>query len=143
AILPYKINFSAYYQYFSGGPWNRYAAIRPAAAWCTANNTYRTYYGVNIEPAGTRRERPWNQLDARLEKEFSLGNWGRLGAYIDVLNLLGFTGVNIGLDDTYRWDSSAEGFGQAGTKTLNTSYRVISSAFGVTTVRATFRFSFF
>jgi len=143
AVLPYKINFSAYYQYFSGAPWNRYAAIRPDTAWCTANNTYRDYYGVYIEPAGSRRERPWNQLDVRLEKEFTLGNWGRLGAYIEAINLLGFTGVNIGLDDTYRWDSSAEGFNQAGTKTLNTSYKVISSAFGVTTVRATFRFSFF
>jgi hypothetical protein len=78
-----------------------------------------------------------------LEKEFDLAGWGRLGAYVDVLNILGFTGVNLGLSDVYRWDSAAEGFGQTGTKTLNTGYKVISSAWGIRTARVTLRFSFF
>jgi len=142
AVLPYRILLSAYYQYFSGAPWTRYAEIRPASAWCTTNNAYRTYYGVNIEPEGSRRLRPWNQLDLRLEKEFALSTWGRLGIYADVLNVLGFTGVNVGLDDVYRFDSTAEGTNQ-GTKTLETSYKVISSAYGIRTVRFTLRFSFF
>lgn len=143
AVLPWKIYFSAYYRYESGSPWARSASIRPDAAWCTANNAYRTYYGVNIESEGSRRNRSENYLDLRLEKEFNLGSWGRLGAYIDLLNVLGYSGVSVGLNDTYRWDPVAEGEGQTGTKQLNTSYKVLSSAYGVRTARVTFRFSFF
>lgn len=142
AVLPYRILLSAYYQYMSGSPWARYAGIRPASAWCTENNAYRTWYYVNIEPEGSRRLRDWNQLDIRLEKEFNLSTWGRLGVYADVLNLLGFTGVNVGVDDIYRWDSAAEG-SNTGTKYLESSYKVISSAYGIRTVRFTLRFSFF
>ncbi len=143
AVLPWKIYLSGYYRYQSGGPWTRSASIQPDEAWCAANNAYRTYYTVNIEPEGSRRGRAENYLDVRLEKEFSLGSWGRLGAYIEVLNVLGFTGVSIGLNDTYRWDPVAEGEGQTGTKSLNTGYKVISSAWGTRTARVTFRFSFF
>jgi hypothetical protein len=142
AVLPYRILLSVYYHYQSGSPWARYAGIRPAADWCTANNTYRTYYSVNIEPEGSRRLRDWNQLDLRVEKEFNISTWGRLGIYADVLNLLGHSGVNVGVDDLYRWDSAGEGT-SLGTEYLESSYKVISSAYGIRTIRFTLRFSFF
>jgi hypothetical protein len=141
-LLPYRLFLSAFYQYQDGAPWTRYVSIRPPTAWTTATNTYRDYYGVNIEQEGSRRNRAWNQLDVRLEKEFALGRFGRLGAYLDVENLLGFSGVNLGLDDVYRWEPVAEGANQAGTKTLETSYKVISSVTGTREVRASLRFSF-
>ncbi len=140
--LPLRIFLSGFYQYQDGAPWTRYVSIRPPTAWCTANNAYRTYYGVNIEPQGSRKGRAWNQLDVRVEKEFAIGNFGRLGAYIDVENLLGWSGVGIGLDDIYRWDPVAEGANQPGTKTLETSYKVISSVSGLREIKASFRFSF-
>jgi hypothetical protein len=140
--MPYRIFLSGFYQFQSGSPWTRYVAIRPPADWCTATNTYRDYYGINIETEGSRRNYDYNQLDIRLEKEFSLGNFGRLGAYIDVENLLGFSAVNIGLDDIYRWDPVAAGANQPGTKTLESSYKVVSSVQGLRQVNVSLRFSF-
>jgi len=140
--LPYRIYLSAYYQLMSGSPWERGCSIRPNAAWCTANNAYPDYYFVSLETAGTRRMPTWNTLDLRLEKEFRLGDFGRLSAYIDVINLAGFTQVNMGLIDSYRWAPTAEGANQIGTLTNNTAYKVISSVAGVRTLRFTARFSF-
>jgi len=145
AQLPLRIFLSAFYQYQDGAPWTRYASIRPPAAWCTANNVYREYLGVNIETEGSRRGRAWNQLDMRLEKEFVLGNFGRLGAYIDVENLLGWSGVTMGLDDVYRWDPTVAGEQTPpylGTKSTETTYKVISSVTGTREVKFSLRFSF-
>ena len=142
AQLPLRIFLSAFYQYQDGSPWARYASIRPPSSWCTAHNVYRQYLGVNIETEGSRRNRAWNQLDMRLEKEFALGNFGRLGAYIDVTNVLGWSGVGIGLDDVYRWDPVAEGPNQTGTKSLETTYKVISSVSGTREAKFSLRFSF-
>jgi hypothetical protein len=142
AQLPYRIILSAYYVFMSGAPWNRTASIRPPTSWCTANNAYRTYYSVNIEIPGTRRYRTENWLDLRLEKEFGLGNYGRLGFYIDLLNVLGSSGVNIGQNDVYRWDPVAEGANQPGSVRLATNYKVISSVSGLRTIKVSVRFSF-
>lgn len=140
--LPYRVFLSGFYQYMDGGWWGRYATIRPPTSWSTANNAYRTYYGVYIEPVDARKQRAWNTLDVRLEKEFALGNFGRLGAYVDVENLLGWSGVGVGLDDIYRWDPVAEGPNQPGTKTLESSYKVLSSVSGLREVKFSLRFSF-
>ena len=142
AQLPLRTTLSAYYVFMSGAPWNRTASIQPPTSWCTANNAYRTYYSVNIETSGDRRYRSENWLDVRLEKEFGFGNYGRLGLYIDVLNVLGFSGVSIGQNDVYRWNPVAEGADKTGTKTLATSYKVISSVTGLRTVKASVRYSF-
>ena len=143
AQLPYRIFLSAYYQAFTGSPWARYATIYPDSAWCSANDAYRTGYGVYIEPRDTRQNRSWNTLDVRVEKEFLLGDFGRLGFYIDALNVLGWSDVNVGRDDVYRWYPSAEGFGVlTGTKNLESSYKVISSVAGLRTIKVSARFTF-
>lgn len=147
AQLPHRFLLSLNYIYQSGSPWSRSASIRPPQAWCTANGAYYTssyYYGVLIEPSGERRNRAWNQLDLRLEKEFRIADFGTLGAYIDVINLLGWSGVGVGLNDTYRWLPTTEGFSTTptGTKSLSSSYKVISSVSGIRTLRATVRFNF-
>jgi hypothetical protein len=142
AQLPYRIFLSASYRFQSGTPWERYALIYPPTSWCTANNAYRTDYGVLIETAGSRRGPSENYLDLRLEKEFRIGNIGRLGAYIDATNLLGYSRVNVGVDDVYRWSPTAEGANQPGTKTLESSYKKISSVEGVRTIRLSLRFMF-
>ncbi len=150
AQLPYRILLSLNYIYQAGGPWSRSASLRPPQAWCTANGAYYTsgtYYGVNTEPSGERRDRAWNLLDLRIEKEFRIADFGTLGAYIDVMNLLGWSGVGVGLNDVYRWTPTTEGFtpaGQtpAGTKTLASGYKIVSSVSGIRTLRATVRFNF-
>jgi hypothetical protein len=143
AQLPYRFFLSAVYEYFTGSPWGRYATIYPDSAWCTANDMYRTGYGVYIEAADTRKNRGWNHLDLRLEKEFMLGDFGRLGFYIDAMNVLGWSDVNISRDDVYRWYPSTEGFNVlTGTKSLESSYKVIQSVTGLRTIKLCARFSF-
>ncbi len=142
AQLPYRFFLSAYYQFMTGSPWGRYATIYPDSDWCSANDAYRTGYGVYIEPRDERQNRDWNTLDLRLEKEFMLGEFGTLGFYVDAMNVLGWSDVNVDRDDVYRWYPDAQGFDQSGTKYLESSYKVISSVSGIRTIKLSARFSF-
>ena len=142
AQLPYRIFLSAYYSFFSGSPWTRSASIRPPLSWTGPHNAYRTTYSVLLETQGSRRNRSWNNHDSRLEKEFRIGDFGRLGAYIDILNVLGWSGVNVGINDVSRWEPQAEGFNQPGKLTLSSSYKVVSSVSGTRTIKFSIRFSF-
>ncbi|HOI44176.1 MAG TPA: carboxypeptidase regulatory-like domain-containing protein [Candidatus Aminicenantes bacterium] len=139
--LPFGINFSHFFQYMSGQPWQRSVDIQPPAAWCAANNAYRTYYTVMIEKAGSRRERSWNSLDFRLEKEFGIGG-ATIGACADVINVLGHTDLSLGLNDVYRWDPQKEGANQPGAKVLNSNYRIISAVSGLRTLKLSLRVVF-
>ena len=140
--LPLGINFSTYFQYMSGQPWQRTVNIQPPADWCAANNAFRTYYAVNLEQAGSRRERFWHSLDFRVEKEFKIGNTAKIGAYADIINVLGSSDLTVGLNDVYRWNPNAEGAGQSGTKVLNSSYRVVSAVSGIRTIKFSLRVGF-
>ncbi len=142
AELPYRVYLSAYYRYFTGSPWGRYANIRPDSAWATANDAYRTYYGVYIEPIDTRQNRSYNYLDLRLEKEFAFGDFGRLGIYMDVLNVLGYSSIDVNRDDIYRWNPDAVGFNQTGSATVESGYKEIDSVSGVRTIQFSLRFAF-
>ena len=142
ARLPYRIFLSAIYAYLSGSPWTRDIQIRPPSSWTTPLNAYRTYYSVLLEPQGTRRNRSWNMLDLRLEKEFRLGEFGTIGAFVDVLNVLGWSSVTVGQDDVYRWQPTAEGFGQSGSMSTESSYQYISQVSGRRTVKLSLRLSF-
>jgi hypothetical protein len=142
AQLPYRVFLSTSYRFMSGAPWQRDTYIYPPTSWCTANNAYRTDYYVYIETAGTRRRPSENYLDIRLEKEFNIGNIGRLGAYIDVTNLLGYSLVNVGMYDIYRWSPTAEGADKPGTKTLASAYKNVSSVEGVRVAKFSIRFTF-
>ena len=142
AQLPLRFFLSAYYQFFTGGWWGRYATVYPDSTWCNANDMYRTGYGVYIEPIDTRHNRSWNRLDLRLEKEFLLGDFGRLGLYVDAINILGGVGLNVGQDDIYRWYPSAEGVGQTGSVSTESGYKAINSVTGIRTLKLSARFSF-
>jgi hypothetical protein len=142
ARLPARIFFSAYYRFFTGSPWARYASIRPPTSWTKANNAYRDYYGVYIEPRDTRQNRAYNYLDLRLEKEFVIGDFGRIGIYIDALNVLGWSGVSVGRDDVRLYNPSAENVSEPQNVTLESSYKTISSVSGVRTVKASIRLTF-
>ncbi len=142
AQLPYRIFLSAYYRFQSGSPWGRYANIRPPTSWTTANNAYRDYYGVYIEPRDTRRNRSWNILDMRVEKEFRIGDFGRLGAYIDVLNVLGWSGIDINRDDVYRYNPSGENVSEPDNVSLESGYKAIDEVTGVRTLKFSLRLSF-
>ncbi len=140
--LPYGFILSAYYRYFSGAPWGRTASIRPPAAWAAANNVLREYVSVYIEPIDSRRYPASNQLDLRLEKEFYVRRVGKFGAYIDVLNLLGYNYVNVGQNDIYQYNPSAENVLEPQNASLNSAYKLITSVGGLRSIRLCLRYSF-
>ncbi len=142
AQLPLGFMFSGYFRYFSGAPWGRTAQIRPPSAWSAANNVLREYVSVYIEPIDTRRYPGAAQFDLRLEKEFNVRGVGRFGIFADVLNVLGYTYVNVGQNDIYQYNPSAENVLEPANASLNSSYKLLSSVGGLRTVRLCFRYSF-
>lgn len=140
--LPYGFLFSGYYRHASGSPWARYASIRAPTSFTSANNTYRWWLGVLLEPQGSRRNPSIDILDIRLEKEFKIGNFGRLGVYMDATNILGYSGIGIGRDDIYRYSPTAENVAEPNNVTVESTYGLISSVRGVRTFRFSLRFSF-
>ena len=51
----------------------------------------------------TRRYYTYQNLDFRFEKSIHLGNFGELGVYIDIFNLLGHHYVNINQNPGGTW----------------------------------------
>ena len=140
--LPLQTMLSASFSYLSGSPWQRWAYILPPAAWCSTNKAERVYYAVNLEAPGSRREKSWSSFDLRLEKGRRVGAAGRLGLYVDIVNLLGSTASIVGLNDIDRWEPAAEGAGQTGIKYLRPDYRITSAVYGKRTIRFGFRLDF-
>ena len=72
-------NVSAVYRYTTGLAWGRIATIRGLAQ---GNEV------VRIEPRGTRRTDPINNVDFRVEKTFPVGaSDRRIGVYLDIFNV--------------------------------------------------------
>jgi len=95
-----------------------------------------------VEPVDTRRTRSTDILDLRLEKEFMIGDSKKIGLYVDVFNLLGYSNVNIGQDDVYQYNPSGENVSEPGNVQLESSYKRLSSVEGLRTVKFSLRFSF-
>jgi hypothetical protein len=74
------INLSAVYRYTTGLAWGRVASIKAGLNQGSAS--------VRIEPIGTRRTDPINNVDFRVEKTFPLGaSSNKVGIYLDLFNL--------------------------------------------------------
>jgi len=72
-------NVSGVYRYTTGLAWGRTASIRGLSQGSES---------VRIEPIGTRRTDPVNNVDLRVEKTFPLGSSARqIGVYLDLFNL--------------------------------------------------------
>lgn len=140
--LPFDILFSGFYHHFSGSAWERTAQIRPPTSFTTATGTYRWYYTVNLEPAGSRRNPSQDLLDFRLEKQFKIGDRFRIGAYIDAFNVLGWKHVYVGRDDILQYNPTAENTSEPQNVTLESTYKKISSVIGTREVRFSIKFSF-
>lgn len=101
--LPYRFLVSFFYVHSSGAPWNRTVTVDPPAAWAAANNVKILSYAINVEVPGTRRWNSSDNVDLRLEKEFSLGRYGKLGIFLDIFNLMGYTQINVAANPGGRW----------------------------------------
>jgi len=140
--LPYDIMLSGFFKHFSGSAWARFANIRPPTSFTIANEAYRWYYGVLLEPAGSRRNSSQDLLDIRLEKQFKIGDRFTIGAFVDAFNLLGWKRLNVGTDDILRYNPSAENVREPSGITLESTYKKISSVAGNREIRFSLKFTF-
>jgi hypothetical protein len=90
----------------------------------------------------THRYPATNQVDFRVEKEFKFKRLGTFGAYVDVLNLLGYTYVSVGLNDISRYSPSAPNVREPQNVIMNSAYKIISGVSGLRTLRLCLRYSF-
>lgn len=141
--LPYGILGSFYYQYSSGTPWARGVTIVPPSGWAAENNVdIHSDYWVPLELQGERRYYDWQNLDIRLEKYFNIGDFGRLGCFVDVFNALGHHYVNVNQSPEGTWMPVDNNTDQ-GTYTLSGTYKKITGISGLTrTFQFSMRFSF-
>jgi hypothetical protein len=141
-MLPWKFLASISYVYASGAPFQRSVRIYPPAAWAAANNVNRSYtYVVNVETRGARRDIPQSQLDFRIEKQFTLGNFGNIGVFLDVFNLLGFTHVLYNMNPSGSWRPT-EANTAVGTFAATGTYGKIGSVYGTRRFDLSLRFTF-
>jgi len=95
-ILPAEFMLSGYFNYLSGSPWARTVWV-----YIPEDEKYLypgQGYDVQTEESGTRRKSSLTTLDLRLEKKFSLTHSVSVGAYLDVLNVLGWNYVDVFAD---------------------------------------------
>lgn len=137
-ILPYDIVVSAYFQYRSGSPWGRSLARVYFPSNYMGFGTRASYYAVNAEVPGTERGPSYTNLDLRVEKNFRLERFGKVEIYVDIFNLAGRGGVNVNQDPAgiLRTDRTPV------TYSLSTTYGLVTSIYGVRSIRFGARFSF-
>lgn len=139
-ILPYDFIVSAYLVHQSGSPWTRTIA-RVYFPPDIAALVQSSYVAVNAEPQGSRRNRPYTNLDLRVEKSFALGYGVRLNVYADVFNLAGYSGINVNDNPApyLRFDRPPL---DASDYQPGATYKNITSVYGVRSFRLGVRVSF-
>jgi hypothetical protein len=143
--VPYGFLASFYYNYYSGSVWQRSATVYAPAAWAAANDVDTSRapsYGINFETQGSRRTYAYQNVDARLEKDFSLSKYGRFSVYLDIYNLLGNFYPNVTLNPGGTWRPTDNNV-STGTYTASSTYKRITSLSNMTRVfRLSVRYAF-
>jgi hypothetical protein len=125
--LPYGINISGFFVHMSGDTYTRSVSVYAPL--------FKTYVTVKTEPRGTRRYPSWNRLDLRLEKEFALGDFGRLGVYIDAYNALNAANITTA--------TSFHGYiEQNGTFRVSPTWKTVSATSVPRVIKLGLRFTF-
>jgi len=139
--LPYGIITSFFYIHSSGTPFARSVTISPPTSWVAANNVYPGLSeGVLLEESGTRRNQSTDNIDFRLEKEFRF-DFGRVGAFVDIYNLLGNRYLYSGQNPGGTWRPVDEGSSD-GTYTPDYNYGRITGTQGVRIIKFSLRVTF-
>jgi len=139
--FPLGFDLTVLFTHASGAPWARTVTIFPPETWAEAHQALAYPVSVYLEAPGSRRLEAQNILDARLEKEFTLGVRSRLRMSLDVLNLLGSRGRVLDGNDAGTWYPDGEGNGQ-GLRVLSPTFNLYTSAFGTRVVQATLSLRF-
>jgi len=77
--LPQKFILSFFFQHLDGNGWGRSVTVEAPLSWRQANNIYQfdPSNSVLLEAPGTRRNQSSQTFDMRIEKEITLGRYGR------------------------------------------------------------------
>lgn len=97
-FLPLDFMLSSYYFHSSGEPWGRTLMIQLPNDPTTFEYPGTFTETVLAETSGTRRNHSRSNLDIRLEKSFNVKEFGRIGIFLDVINVLGEKGYEISQD---------------------------------------------
>ena len=132
--LPLGFMLSGYYSYMSGSPWGRSIQIQlPNDA---ATYEYPgTFVSVMAEAPGTRRNRATSNLDIRAEKIFHIGDIGRIGLFVDIINVFGDRGYDISQNPSPRLYND-------GRYVESANYGNITGLYGLRTYKLSARFTF-
>jgi hypothetical protein len=135
-VLPYDIIISAYLQARSGSGWGRSFDRVNFPTGFGAQSTYAS--SIRTEPDGSRWTPSYTNIDLRLEKEFAIRGTAKFSVYADVFNLAGRSGININENPFARLSSAST----PPTQTLSTTYKQITSVYGVRSFRLGARVTF-
>jgi hypothetical protein len=140
--LPYGFVASFYARSFSGFPYERSITIYPPTGWAAANGAIDTGgVGVLAETQGTRRNFSVTNVDARFEKNISLGRSKSFNIGVEIYNLLGNAYLSTGVNPAGTWRSSAPNSDQ-GAYTVDYNYGRVTGVSGVRTYKFNAKFMF-
>ena len=137
----FDIYLSFFYMYTSGTPWARSITIFPPSQEGTENTVSALPVTVFLENPGTRRTDPYENLNIRIEKEFTLSGSKTIGFIVDVFNVLGNQFQNIVRNDGGFWYPSEENSTE-GIRVVDPSYKRVTSILGARSFRFGLNFKF-
>jgi len=140
--LPHRILLSFFFEHLDGNGWARDVNVVAPADWRAANGIYKfdPSNTVYLEAPGTRRNAASETFDLRLEKEFSFGQYGRLGVFVDVFNALGFQSFSANVNPGGTWRPKAVNLTSGTFTPSKIGFNSITG--GVRTYKFSIRYSF-
>lgn len=138
--LPWGFVASFFYRHTSGSPYGRTVSVSPPAAWCTANNVYRSSYTIRVEPNGARRNPDFDNFDLRVEKEVGF-SFGTIAAFLDIYNVFGSSYLTVGMNPGGTWYPTDVGV-KSGSFVVSSTYGKVTGISGTRTFKFGLRFKF-
>jgi len=139
--VPYGFVLSFIYQHYEGGYWGRGVEIVAPDDWIIAHNVRSGWAWVQLEPPDCRRDQASDSMSFRIEKEFKIRNWGKVGIFVDIFNLIGKTYTWIGENPGGTWMPIAENTDE-GEFIPDWAYKMVTGLSGTRSFRLSFRYRF-
>jgi hypothetical protein len=132
--FPYSVYLSFLYMHMSGTPWARSVTVFPTGTITTGENVSGVPATVFLESPGDRRTKAVDNLNLRLEKEFSLSHSKKMVLLVDVFNALGNKYQFMVQNDNVYWfpitENSTDGF-----RIVSPNYKKVTSLSGARSFR--------
>jgi hypothetical protein len=137
--VPYGFVLSFIYTHTEGGYWARSVSVSAPTAWIKANGVASGSVSATIEDPDLRRSISSDNMDFRVEKEFSIGKLGKIGLFADIFNFFGAQYPSITVNPGGTWSpvdiNSAQG-------TFTPGQMRVTGISGVRSYRFSVRYNF-